>query len=310
MRYGVNILNFGTGTGPETLLRWARYAEERGFHFAMISDHVAVTPEIAEQYEAPFYDPFTTLAWLAGLTERIELGTTVTVLPFRHPLLTARAAANIDRFSGGRLIVGVGVSWSESEYRSLGVEHRRRGAITDEYLEVVTKAWRHEKISHHGEFVSFEDVATGPLPVRVPPVWVGGGSKAALRRAVRHGDAWHPLNQSMRFYRDAGLPALRRIAEEEGRPVPQFAPRLPLRLTDSPLPEETRLAGQGSLGQVRSDLDGLAELGATHILFDTYRGEPALMRPQKEDEEVLETLAEHILGDGPGHPLRGETLGS
>jgi probable F420-dependent oxidoreductase len=295
VRYGVNILNFGTGTDPATLLRWARYAEERGFHFAMISDHVAVTDEVARQYEAPFYDPFTTLAWLAGHTERIELGTTVTVLPFRHPLLTARAAANIDRFSGGRLILGVGVSWSETEYSALGVEFRRRGAITDEYLDVVTRAWRHEKISHHGEFVSFDDVATGPLPVRVPPVWIGGGSRAALRRAVRHGDAWHPLNQRMRFYREEGLPALRRTADEEGRPEPQFAPRLPLRLTSSPLEEETRLAGQGTLDQIRRDLEGLAELGATHVLFDTYRGEPASMRPQEEDERLLETVAEHAL---------------
>ena len=113
---------------------------------------------------------------------------------------------------------------------------------------------------------------------------------------------WRAWSDGRDFTRDAGLPALRRIAEEEGRPVPQFAPRLPLRLTDSPLPEETRLAGQGSLGQVRSDLDGLTELGATHILFDTYRGEPASMRPQKEDEEVLETLAEHILGSGQPSP--------
>ncbi|MCH6163976.1 TIGR03619 family F420-dependent LLM class oxidoreductase [Streptomyces marispadix] len=300
MRFGVNILNFGTGTGPSTLLRWARYAEERGFGFAMISDHIAVTPEVAEQYEAPFYDPFTTLAWLAGRTERIELGTTVTVLPFRHPLLTARAAANIDRFSGGRLILGVGVSWSESEYRALGVDYRRRGAITDEYLDVVTRAWRHERISHHGEFVSFDDVATGPLPLRVPPVWVGGASRAALRRAVRHGDAWHPLNQRMRFYREQGLPALRRIADEEERPVPAFAPRLPLLLTDSPLEEDERLAGQGTLGQIRSDLDGLAELGATHVLFDTYRGEPSSMRPQQEDERLLETVADYALGSYGG----------
>ncbi|GGO42444.1 F420-dependent oxidoreductase [Streptomyces daqingensis] len=300
MRYGINILNFGRRTGPSSLLRWARYAEERGFGFAMISDHVAVTEQVAQQYEAPFYDPFTTLAWLAGSTERIELGTTVTVLPFRHPLLTARAVANIDNFSGGRFIFGVGVSWSETEYAALGVPFRRRGAVTDEYLDVVTRAWRHEKISHHGEFVSFDDVSTGPLPVRTPPVWIGGGSKAALRRAVKYGDAWHPLNQRIAWFRDEALPALRRFADEAGRPVPQFAPRLPLLLTDAPLPDETRLAGQGTLDQVRRDLDELAELGATHVLFDTYRGEPRSMRPQAEDERVLETLAQYVLGPSEG----------
>jgi probable F420-dependent oxidoreductase len=294
VRFGVNILNFGHGTGPDSLLRWARYAEERGFDFAMISDHVAVTEQVAQHYPAPFYDPFTTLAWLAGRTERIELGTTVTVLPFRHPL-TARAAANIDRFSGGRLILGVGVSWSRTEYAALGVPFEQRGAITDEYLDVVTRAWRHEKISHHGRFVSFDDVSTGPLPARTPPVWVGGLSRAAMRRAVRYGDAWHPLNQTLAWYRDEALPALRRTADEEGRPVPRFAPRLPLRLTGTPLEEEGRLAGQGTLGQVRRDVEELAGLGASHVLFDTYAGEPGLMRPQAEDERVLETVAAHLL---------------
>lgn len=296
MRCGVNILNFGTGTAPASLLRWARYAEERGFHFAMISDHAAITPDVADQYPAPFYDPFTTLSWLAGRTERIELGTTVAVLPFRHPLLTARMAATIDQFSGGRLIFGVGVSWSEAEYTALGVPFRRRGAITDAYLEVITRAWRHETISAHGEFFDFDDVLTGPLPMRTPPVWVGGSSPAALRRAVRFGDAWHPLNQTVGWLRDFGLPALRRIAEEEQKPVPAFAPRLPLLLTESPLDEETRLAGRGTLDQVRRDLDALAELGATHVLFDTYQGSPEAMRPQAEDERLLEIIAPHVLG--------------
>ncbi len=295
MRYGVNILNFGRGTNPTTLLRWARYAEERGFHFAMISDHVAVTPDIAEQYEAPFYDPFTTLAWLAGQTRHIELGTTITVLPFRHPLHTARLTANIDNLSNGRLILGVGVSWGRREYDALNVPYHRRGALTDEYLDVITRAWRDENLTYHGEYVSFDDVATGPLPVRTPPVWIGGASPAAMRRAVRYGDAWHPLNQTVAWYRDTGLPALREAADNAGRPVPAFAPRLPLQLSDTPLDGSRRLAGHGTLDQVRHDLDALADLGATHVIFDTYAGTPAAMRPQPQDEALLETLAPHIL---------------
>ena len=163
MRFGVNIINFGAGTDPEALAGWARYAEDGGFGFAMISDHVAVTRDVAEYYPAPFYDPFTTLAWLAGRTERIELGTTVAIVPYRHPLHTARVAANIDRFSGGRLILGVGVSWPRSEYAALGLPFERRGAIADEYLEVITRAWEQETLSFHGEHVSFDEVSTGPL---------------------------------------------------------------------------------------------------------------------------------------------------
>lgn len=295
MRFGVNILNFGPGTDPSTLLGWARYAEDRGFHLAMISDHVAITPDVAATYPAPFYDPFTTLAWLSGLTERIELGTTVAIVPYRHPLHTARVAANIDRFSGGRFVLGVGVSWPRQEYAALNVPFERRGRMTDEYLEVITRAWTEETISFDGDFVSFDDVATGPLPTRRPPIWVGGASEAAIRRAVRFGDAWHPLNQRIPWLRAEGVPALHRAADTAERPVPAFAPRLPLRLTDTALDDDTRLAGQGTLDQVRRDLDHLAELGATRIVFDTYPGAPGDMRPAEEDQRLLDVLAEHVL---------------
>ncbi len=295
MRFGVNILNFGAGTDPSSLLSWARYAEDRGFDFAMISDHVAITPDVAEQYPAPFYDPFATLAWLAGQTERIELGTTVAIVPYRHPLHTARLAANIDRFTGGRFILGVGVSWPRQEYAALGLPFHARGAMTDEYLEVITRAWTEETISLQGRFVSIDNVSTGPLPLRRPPIWVGGASKAAIRRSVRFGDAWHPLNQRMPWLREHGIPELRRAAETTGQPAPAFAPRLPLRLTDHSLDDENRLAGQGSQDQVRRDLNELAELGATHVLFDTYAGAPDQLRPIAEYHQQLDVLAEHIL---------------
>src|SRR5437764_9279315 len=109
MKFGVNILNFGPGASPNTLERWARLAEAFGYDFAMISDHVAITPDVAAQYPAPFYDPFVTLAWLAGTTKRIALGTSVIILPYRHPLQTARMSAVVDQLSGGRFIFGVGV---------------------------------------------------------------------------------------------------------------------------------------------------------------------------------------------------------
>src|SRR5580693_357705 len=103
VQLGVNVPNFGPGTDPDVLRRWALTVEGLGFDLLMVSDHVAVTPDVAEQYPAPFYEPFTTLAWLAGLTRRIRLGTTVLILPYRHPLLTARMAANLNDLSGGRL---------------------------------------------------------------------------------------------------------------------------------------------------------------------------------------------------------------
>ena len=103
---GVNVPNFGPGTSPGLLRRWAQTVEGLGFDLLMVSDHIAVTPDVAEQYPAPFYEPFTTLAWLAGITGRIQLGTTVLIVPYRHPLLIARMAANLNDLSGGRLVLG------------------------------------------------------------------------------------------------------------------------------------------------------------------------------------------------------------
>src|SRR5438034_2482392 len=141
MRVGVNLINFGPGACPEALARSAELAEGLGYHLVMISDHVAITPDVAARYPAPFYDPFIALGWLAGLTRRVELGTTVVILPYRHPLQTARMAANLDRLSGGRLILGVGVGWARQEFDALGVPFSRRGAMTDDYLAAIKAAW-------------------------------------------------------------------------------------------------------------------------------------------------------------------------
>lgn len=304
MKFGVNILNYGWVATPEHLRGWARFLEETGFHAALISDHIAVTPDVAEPYPAPFYDPFTTLSWFAGMTERIELGTTVTVLPYRNPLLTARVAANIDRFSDGRMILGVGVGWAEREYEALGLPFDKRGAITDEHLAAIHCLWGRDTASFDGEYVSFHDVSTGPRPVRSPhpPIWVGGASRAAIRRAVRYGTAWHPVFPTLDWLRSEGLPALRETAQREQRATPAFVPRIPVLLTDEPLEDEKRWPGEGTLDQIRSDLHAFAELGAEYVLLDTYRGTPDQLAEPEQDQRTLELLAEHVLD------LRGQTL--
>ena len=150
MRFGINLINFGPGASPESLAASAELAEDLGYHFAMISDHVAITPDVAGRYPAPFYDPFTALAFLAARTRRIELGTTVIVLPYRHPLATARLAANVDQWSGGRFILGVGAGWAAQEFAALDLPFRQRGAMTDEYLAVIRAAWTQDPCSYHG----------------------------------------------------------------------------------------------------------------------------------------------------------------
>ncbi len=297
MKIGVNLLNFGPGVSPEALARWAALSETLGYHFLMISDHVAVTPDVHARYPAPVYDPFTTLGWLAGITRRVEIGTTVIVLPYRHPVETARMAANVDRLSGGRFIFGVGVGWARQEFAALGVPFERRGAITDDYLDAIKTLWTQDVASHDGHFVAFKDVRGGPRPLRSPhpPVWVGGASDAALRRAVRHGDAWHPIRIRIGWLRDEGLPRLSAMAEREARPVPALCPRIRLRLTESPMPDDQRIAGEGTLDQVRRDLADLEGLGARYVLLDTYTDDAEATKNHEAAWRMLVTLAERAL---------------
>jgi alkanesulfonate monooxygenase SsuD/methylene tetrahydromethanopterin reductase-like flavin-dependent oxidoreductase (luciferase family) len=233
----------------------------------MVSDHVAITPDVAEQYPAPFYDPFTTLAWLAGITNKLWLGTTVLVLPYRHPLLVARMAANLNEFSGGRLILGVGAGWARQEFGALDVPFDQRGALTEEYIRVIREAWR-EDAGYRG----------GPVPL-----WIGGNSQAAIRRAIKLGDAWHPL----RFT----LPWLRSAVSRHA--VPMLAPRIMLRLSDSPAAAPGRLAGVGTVEQVMGDLDELRLLGADTVVLDPYSGDPAETSRPQEAWRALAAVAAH-----------------
>jgi probable F420-dependent oxidoreductase len=286
------------------LARTATLAEALGYHFVMTSDHVAITSDVAGRYPAPFYEPFTLLGWLAAATRTVEIGTTVIVLPYRHPLETARMAANVDRLSGGRLIFGVGAGWARQEFETLGVSFERRGAITSEYLAAIKTLWTQDVASFHGRFVAFENVDTRPRPARQPhpPIWVGGATAAALRRAVRFGDAWHPIRIKIVWLRDSGLPRLREIAEKEGRPIPALCPRIRLRLTESPMDDAQRVAGEGTLDQVRADLVALQSLGADYVLLDTYTDDVEATLNHEAAWRMLTVLAEQVLD------LRRQTL--
>jgi alkanesulfonate monooxygenase SsuD/methylene tetrahydromethanopterin reductase-like flavin-dependent oxidoreductase (luciferase family) len=253
----VNVPNFGPGTDPGTLRRWAHVVEGLGFDLLMVSDHVVVTPDVAEQYPAPFYEPFTTLAWLAGATDRIRLGTTVLIAPYRHPLLVARMAANLNQLSGGRLVLGVGVGWARQEFDALAVPFEQRGALTDDHLRTIRAAWDDQ-----------EDYGYGRIPI-----WVGGHSAPALRRAVHHGDAWHPLRLTPAGLRES-LDRMKSVAEELRRPVPALAPRIALRLTGTPVTGPGRLAGEGTVEQITEDLEQLRLLGAETVVLDPFNGDP------------------------------------
>lgn len=305
MKIGVNLINFGPGATPDTLTRWVRLTEALGYHLLMTSDHIAITPDVQERYPAPFYEPLSTLGWLAGVTSRLTIGTTVIIVPYRSPLEIARVFANVDQLSGGRVIVGVGVGWAQQEFAALGVPFRHRGAMTDEYLAAIKQLWTQDVASYHGRFVSFDQVHTTPRPVQSPhpPLWVGGSSGAALRRAVRLGNGWHPIRPRLPHFRDTAVPRLQAIAEQEGRPVPALCPRIRLRLTETPLPADQRLVGEGTLTQVRHDLETLQALGCAYVLLDTYYDDPEATRQAETAWRMLTTMAEQVL-DLPRESLK------
>ncbi|MFF2953195.1 LLM class flavin-dependent oxidoreductase [Kitasatospora sp. NPDC057965] len=278
MKIGVNVPNFGPGADPGALLTWARTVESLGFDLLMLSDHVAITPDVARRYPAPFYEPFTTLAWLAAHTTRVHLGTTVLVAPYRHPLLTARTAANLDALSGHRLVLGVGVGWAQQEFAALGVPFEHRGRLTDDHLRRLRAAW--------------EDTA-GYGTARRIPLWVGGNSDAGLRRAVHLGDAWHPLRPTLPWLREAAT-RLRAYADEHALPAPAFAPRIALRLTPAPVAGPQRLAGEGTIEQITADLTQLRLLGAAHVILDPYHGDPEETRRPQDARRALAAVAEHL----------------
>jgi probable F420-dependent oxidoreductase len=305
MKVGVNLINFGPGASPDSLVRWAQLAETLGYHLLMTSDHVAITPDVQGRYPAPFYEPLSTLGWLAGVTRRMAIGTTVIILPYRSPLEIARVCANVDQLSGGRLILGVGVGWAQQEFAALGVPFNRRGAMSDEYLEAIKRLWTTDVASYEGRFVSFKEVHTAPRPVQAPhpPIWVGGPSDAAMRRAVRYGNGWHPIRIRLSWFQDMGIPRLHAIADQEKRPVPALCPRIRLRFTDAPLPDDQRLMGEGTIDQVRRDLEVLQELGCAYVLLDTFYDDVEATQRHETAWRMLITLAEQAL-DLPRETLK------
>jgi probable F420-dependent oxidoreductase len=180
--------------GGRDLLTVAQAADRLGFSHVSACDHVAIPQSYAASAGTVWYDAAVTLGFLAAATTRVRLLSHVMVVPYRHPLVVAKAFATLDQLSGGRVILGAGCGHLKPEFRSLGVDYGERGRITDEYLQAIRVAWENERATYQGRFVQFRDVTVAPRPRQQPrpPIWVGGNSRAALRRAVRCGDGWIP----------------------------------------------------------------------------------------------------------------------
>ena len=297
----------------------ARRGEEHGFEFIGVSDHIVIPRSIASRY--PYSDSgefpggdivgqcieqLTTLAFVAGVTTRPRLLTTVMVVPYRAAVHAAKILATIDVLSGGRLDLGVGAGWMREEFEAVGAPpYERRGAVTDEYLAAFRELWGSDNPEFSGEFVAFSGIAFEPKPVQRPhpPIWTGGESPPALRRAGRVADTWYPIgnNPNHRLGTPARLSEfygrVRRHAEEAGRDPDSVS----LAYAASWYDERGARTGEdgerviltGHPEQIASDIRDLAEVGVGDLLIDVL-GFDLLASSTGESVERMDYFASEI----------------
>jgi probable F420-dependent oxidoreductase len=287
MRYGFYLPTRGRCAEPDALLALLKRAEALGFHSVVIADHVVFPVHIASKYpytvsgafpgDGDALEQLALTAFVAASTRTLRLVTSVMILPHRHPVLAAKTLATIDVLSRGRLTVGVGVGWLREEFRALGApDFDRRGAASDEILQIFRTLWTRSPASFNGEFFRFDEVKCLPAPVQKPhpPIWVGGHSRAALRRVARYGDGWHPVGATPAAMLGPvelrGLiDELRRLMKAEGRDpdtltIAYKAPVYDVEATDG----GARRPFSGPPAQVLEDIAVYARLGVHELIFD------------------------------------------
>jgi probable F420-dependent oxidoreductase len=233
MRFGLRLPTFALGPRTASLAEMGRYlrrAEALGFEAAVTIDHLLTTPPA---YSCTWLEPIALLSALAGVTERIRLGTMVLVLPLRNPVYFAKEWATLDVLSGGRSILGVGVGWAEEEFALMGVDRRQRGRRTEEALELIRALWAGDDVSYEGRIFGVRNLTIDPKPVQRPhpPIWIGGGSQPfekiyaqtvtdvtpVLRRVARYADAWVPHSSATPDDVQRDWAVIERAAREFGR---------------------------------------------------------------------------------------------
>jgi probable F420-dependent oxidoreductase len=258
---------------PDVLRRSIVQAEQLGYDSIWTIDHV-ITPKADLAQFGILYDPLIVMALAAGITERIQIGVSVLVLPYRHGVLTARMVASLDDLSNGRIILGVGSGWNATESAILGLPFEERGAMTDEWIRVMKELWTNPEPSFAGKFTQFNDVTLQPGPTQKPhpPIWVGGSSRAALRRTVELGDAWHPINQTPDQLRK-GWAEIERLCQRFGREAPPaLAPRIDAHLViddqGAPSPAHRGHFVEGTPEAFVEIVEEQRELGAEHLILE------------------------------------------
>jgi probable F420-dependent oxidoreductase len=288
MRYGFYLPTRGPTATRDGILALAREGERLGLHSAMIADHIVFPIESRSAYPytvdgkhpggGDALETFSILGVVAGATERLRLVTSVLVLPYRNPVLTAKMAASLDVLSGGRLTLGVGAGWLKEEFAALmSPAFEARGAVTDEWIAILKQLWSLSPASFNGRFYCYSDIRCEPLPLQKPhpPIWIGGHSRAALRRTARHGDGWHPVggiaasplpSHEMRTH----LATLKWLTEAEGRDFSALtiSYKAPLYDTGIPSPDGSRRPFSGMPEEIAGDIRSFAAIGVHELVFD------------------------------------------
>lgn len=293
MEYGFGIPTRGPLATTENLVKLARRAEELSFDILGVSDHVIIPRDIASIYPYSISGEFsgdpsgecleqlTLLTFLAGLTSRIRLLTSVMVVPHRPPVLTAKILASIDVLSNGRLILGIGAGWMREEFEALDTApYDERGAVTDEYVRAFKELWTSDDPTFDGKYVQFSNVSFKPKPVQQPhpPIWVGGESPPALRRAARSGDAWYPIGSNPSHpvgnleQLNEYVERLHRLAEQAGRDPGEidlaYSAGWYNDREEQTLPDGERRVFTGTPEQIAGDIKAFEAAGVRHLMFN------------------------------------------
>jgi len=245
MKLGLYLRNMGPQSARATLLECARRAEAAGVDDLWVADHVAIPPDQSEGSDGRYLDPLATLAFFAGVTTRVQLGTAVLVAPYRPPLPTAKWVATIQELSAERLVLGVGVGWMAAEFRALGVPRAHRGRLTDELLAFLDRCFDADVVEANGQPFLFK-----PRPAR-PPIFIGGQPPYAFRRALAHRAGWMPMGLTPDVLR-APAATLRAEAAAAGQPPPEIAV-----LTMFPLDD---------VAAARATVQAYTDAGATRLI--------------------------------------------
>jgi probable F420-dependent oxidoreductase len=313
MQYGFSLPVRGNLATHDGIVGIAQHGEKLGFVSATIADHIVFPVAVESQYPydasgnhpstGDAIEPLSLMAFAAGRTTTLRFITSVLILPHRNPVLTAKMISSIDVLSQGRVTLGIGVGWMKEEFAALGApDFDRRGAVSDEYLAIFKKLWTPGPVEHKGTYYSFAPLRCEPLPVQRPhpPIWIGGHSKAALRRTARHANGWHPLGTvataELRPTEFASMLAdLKRMTEAEGRDYAgitiAFVARL--RETRQPIDDPARMPFSGSADQLIEDVETYRKLGVSHLSFD-FRA-PTLAETQaRMDRFAAEVMARTV----------------